>query len=306
MTVCIQYSRPASGKNAGEVFGLDVAVNNFLSAYFRHGTAEQFICRPTDIPSYDHFKSLAAIEGHNPETKCVGIDPRHPRLNLESISCIFKPDPLTVDLVWRRNQLEGRGYATCGLIHTMSGDRIARAVGDLCMAPTDSSDALICPSESIQSVVHNLWNIHTEYLNHRFGGKFSCPVQTRVIPLGIQTEKFVHLTTPDKRAAQRAALDVADNEIIVLFHGRLSFASKAHPLVLFQAMERAAAATQRKLRLVMYGYFKPDDMETHFRDLVAATCAKTRVDFILNTDPRFPDALWAAADIFVSLADNIQ
>lgn len=306
MTVCIQYSRPSSGQNENEVFGLDVAVTNFLSAYFQHGTAEQFICRPTDMPSFEHFKSLAAAADHNAETKCVGIDPRHPGLNLGSISCLFRPDPLIADLAWRRQQVRGHSYATCGLVHTMSGERIAHAVGELCIAPTDSSDALICPSDAIRDAVRSLWEIHAEYLNHRFGGKFSCPVQTPVIPLGIQTEKFIRATSPDKRSAQRAALNIAEDEVVVLFHGRLSFATKAHPLPLFLAMERAAQQTKRKLRLVMYGYFKPPDMEPYFRDLASGICKNARVDFIMNGDARFPDGLWAGTDIFISLVDNIQ
>src|ERR1700722_1816103 len=57
MTVCIQYSRPASGDSQNEVFGLDVAVNNFLSAYFKYGTQEKFVCRPVNIESFEHFKS---------------------------------------------------------------------------------------------------------------------------------------------------------------------------------------------------------------------------------------------------------
>lgn len=306
MSVAIQYSRPESGKNEGEVFGLDVAVNNFLSAYFRYGAQRPFICRPTDYPSFDHFKALAAGEGIDAETHCIGIDPRHPRLNMEGISCLFKPDPLTADLIWRRHQLAGKGYATCGLVHTMSGERIARTVGDLAVAPSGSADALICPSPAIEQVVRTLWNIQAEYFNHRFGGHFTNPVQTRVIPLGIRPEKFLRLTTPDKRAAQRAALNAADDEIIVLFHGRLSFSSKAHPLAMFQAMEQAVAASPRKMRLVMYGYFKPAEIEEHFTRLRADFCPKARVDFVTNDDPRFPDALWAGADIFISLVDNIQ
>lgn len=306
MTICIQYARPASGLNEGEVFGLDVAVNNFLSAYFRYGTAEQFICRPTDMPSFEHFKALAAAAGHDAETKCVGLDPRHPKLNLGKISCLFRPDPLIADLAWRRQQLDGRGYSVCGLVHTMSGDRIAHAVNELCTAPTDASDALICPSEAVRDVVQTLWDIHTDYLNHRFGGTFKCPVQTPVIPLGVDTQKFTALTTPQKRATQRAALKASDDEIIVLFHGRMSFASKAHPLPLFLAMEAAAKQTSRKLRLVMYGYFKPADMEAHYHNLAADILKTTRIDFLANDDARFPDAVWAGADIFVSLADNIQ
>ncbi len=306
MSVCIQYARPKSGQNDGEVFGLDVAVNNFLSAYFRYSNAEQFLCRPADIPSFEHFQALASAAGHDAEKKCVGLDPRHPRLNLESVSCLFRPDPLTVDLIWRRQQLQGRGYATCGLVHTMSGDRIARAVGELCTAPSDGSDALICPSDAIRDAVRNLWDIHCDYLNHRFGGKFSCPVQTPVIPLGVDCAKFARLTTADKRTAQRTTLGARDDEIIVLFHGRMSFATKAHPLPLFMAMERAAALTKRKLRLVMYGYFKPEDMEPLFKNLAADICKNLRVDFIANDDTRFPDALWAGADIFISLVENIQ
>ena len=307
MTVCIHYARPASGQGDGEVFGLDVAVNNLLSAWFRYGTAERFICRPTDLPSFDHFKSLAAAAGHDAEAKCIGLDPRYPRHNLASITCLFRPDPLIGDLVWRRRQVQGRGFASCGLVHTMSGERIARAVGDLCVAPTDGTDALICPSESIRDAVQNLWGIYSDYLAYRFGGTVKpCPVQTPVIPLGIDTEKFNRLTTPDKRMAQRAALGVAEDEIVLLFVGRLSFATKAHPLPFWQAAEQAAQRTGKKLRVVMFGYFKPKDMDSHFRALAAATARHTVIDFVMNDDPRFPDGLWAGADLFVSLADNVQ
>lgn len=306
MTVAIQYSQASSGKDGTEVFGLDVAVNNFLTAYFKYSQQQQFICRPTDIPSFEHFKLLAQNVGIDAETRCLGIDPRHPRHNLGAISCLFRPDPLTADLTWRRQQVASPGFVTCGLVHTMSGERIARAVGELCLSPSDNTDALICPSEAIRSVVHNLWDIYADYLKHRFGSTFKCPVQTPVIPLGIDTDKFARLTTADKRAAQRKALNAADDEIIILFLGRLSFASKAHPLALWQAAQRAAKQTKRKLRVVMFGYFKPLDMEPHFRSLTEEISTHAPIEFILNSDPRFPDGLWAGADIFTSLSDNIQ
>jgi glycosyltransferase involved in cell wall biosynthesis len=306
MSVCIQYTRPASGSNDSEIFGFDVAVTNFLSAYFRTSTAPQFLCRPTDTVSFDHFKALAQEAGIDAETRCIGLDPRTPQSNLESISCLFRPDPLTVDLMWRRQQMRGRGFATCGLVHTMSGERIARAVSDMCIAPSDGTDALICPSVSIRNAVHNLWEIYADYLNHRFGSKLTCPVQTPIIPLGIDTDKFIKATTAHERAAQRAALGTTDDETIILFVGRLSFATKAHPLPLFMAAERAAQRTGRKVRLVMFGYFKPKDMESHFRALAADLCKTAAVEFIMNDDPRFPRGLWAAADIFTSLSDNVQ
>ena len=249
---------------------------------------------------------MAAAAGHDPENAgASGSTSRWPKHNLESISCIFRPDPLIGNLLWRRQQLQSKGYASCGLVHTMSGERIARAVGELCVAPSDDTDALICPSEAIRDAVRSLWDIHAEYLNQRFGSNFRCPVQTPVIPLGIDTQKFARITAPDERDAQRQALKAAPDEIVLLFVGRLSFATKAHPLALFLAAERAAKAMKRKLRLVMFGYFKPKDMEQHFRNLAADICKTVQVEFVLNDDPRFPDGLWAAADIFVSLADNV-
>jgi glycosyltransferase involved in cell wall biosynthesis len=306
MTVCIQYAKPSSGETGSEVYGLDVAVNNFLNAWFRYGTTDNFYCRPVDIQSFEHFKDLARKAGIDADKRCVGLHPNYPKENLEKISCLFRPDPLIGDTIWKRNQLAGNGYSACGLVHTMSGERIARAVGDLMLAPSDAADALICPSAAIRDVVRNLWDIHADYYNHRFGAAFKCPVETPVIPLGIDTEKFTRLTGTEKRLLQREALGADPDEMIVLFVGRLSFATKAHPLPLWLAIERAAKTAQRKLRLVMLGYFKPKDMEPHFRNLAADILKTVKYDFVMNDDPRFPEGLWAGADIFVSLSDNVQ
>ena len=306
MTVCIQYSRPSSGNNESEVFGLDVAITNFLSAYFRYGTQDKFFCSPTDISSFDSFKALAHAANIDSETRCIGLDPRYPQHNLNHIKCLFRPDPLIADFGWKRQQVKGSGYSACGLVHTMSGERIARAVGDLCIAPMTSSDALICPSESIRDAVQNLWQIYSEYLNFHFGGSYRCPILTPVIPLGIDTDKISQKTSPTLRKIQREALGITDDEIVILFVGRLSFATKAHPLPLFMAAEKAAQRTKIKIRLLMFGYFKPKDMESHFRSLAQEFIHTLTVDFVSNEDPRFPQGLWASADIFTSLSDNIQ
>lgn len=306
MTVCIQYTQPISGKNENEIFGLDVAINNFLSAYFRYSNQHKFLCRPTDSESFEVFRTIAKAAGVDADQKCVGLDPRYPQHNLGSVSCLFRPDPLIADFAWRRQQVPGRGYVACGLVHTMSGERIARTVGDLCIAPMTPSDALICPSASIRDAVQNLWQIYSEYLNYHFGGKYQCPVQTPVIPLGIDTQKFIQRSTPELRQSQRAALGVKPDEIVILFVGRLSFATKSHPLPLFMAAEKAAQRVKRKIRLVMYGYFKPSDMEEHFRLLAKEIAHTVQIDFIMNDDARFPQGLWACADIFSSLSENIQ
>jgi hypothetical protein len=86
----------------------------------------------------------------------------------------------------------------------------------------------------------------------------------------------------------------------------MSAATKAHPLALFQSLAKAAQKTQRKLRLVLYGYFLPEDQAALFQRLAAAFRDQVAADIITNDDPRFPDGLWAAGDIFASLIDNVQ
>ena len=306
MTVCVQYARPTSGLTGTEIFGLDVAVNNLLSAWFKYGQQEKFIIRPTDEASFTHCKTLAQKNGLDPEQKLIGLDPRFPVETLRLVQCLVQPDPLITDAAWQRRQIPGAGYALCGLIHTMSGERIARVVSDLCVAPMTEHDALICPSHAIKSAVKNLWENYNAYLAHRFGTHVPCPVQLPVIPLGVDAGQFAAKTTSDKRATQRKILGAAPDEVILLYLGRMSFATKAHPAPLFLAAEQAARQSKKTIRLVMYGYFKPEQMETSFKNLGGDLCRHVKLEFIANDDPRFPDGLWAGADIFISLVDNIQ
>jgi alpha-maltose-1-phosphate synthase len=306
MTVAIHYAQPTSGLSGAEIFGLDVAVNNLMRAWFRHGAQEKYLIRPTDEASYAHCESLAQEAGLNPKAKLLGLDPRYPAETLSKIHCLVRPDPLIGELAWLRRQIPGAGYALCGLIHTMSGERIARTVGELCVAPTADTDALICPSHAIKNAVQSLWEIYADYLGHRFGTQFRCPVELPVIPLGVDAASFASRTTPQEHTRQRAALQASDDEIILLFLGRLSFATKAHPAPLFLAAEQAARQSGKTIRLVMFGYFKPEMMADAFKKLGADFCQKVKLEFIANNDARFPHGLWAGADIFISLVENIQ
>ncbi len=303
--ICFDYSRPTTGDSDAEIFGLDRAVTNLLKAYFRYGRTEHFICRPSDGLSLDTFHHHAVDSGIDPK-RLVFLDPRAPQHNFNKLDVIFRADPLIADLAWRRQQVTEPRPALCGLVHTMSGERIARAVNDLCIAPTHAADALICPSPAIRDAVRNLWNIYTDYLNHRFGSKFFCPVETPVIPLGVDCDYFDKLTTTDLRHQQRQALDAAEDEIVILFVGRLSFATKAHPLPMILAAEEAGRQSSKKIRLVMYGYYKPAEMQPMYEALVRDNACASRIDLISNQDSRFQQGLWAAADIFISLVDNIQ
>lgn len=305
MKTVINYMRPQSGTGANEIFGIDVAITNFLKAFFRYSRQETFFFLPGSDDSIDELKKIAASEQID-FARCAWIPALAPGENLRDVDLFFRPDPNLADHIWRRLQIPGQGYAFSSIVHTMSGERIAGVLGDFQTAPSRTGDSIVCPSTAIRDAVKRLWEIQAEYYNARFKGDFTCPVDLPVIPLGIHTERFLHITTPEKRRQQREQLGIADDEVVLLYVGRMSYATKAHPLPLFQAAELAARQTRKKVRLLMYGFFKPELMEQDFRAMAADYCSTVRVDFVLNNDPRFPEGMWAAGDIFASLIDNIQ
>lgn len=287
--------------------GLAVAVDDFMKAWLRHGRSARFLCHTSDPKSFARFAEMARAFSKNAEKPCLQVDPSLGIDALRDVSSLFVPDPDLGNFVWRRART-GTSYATCGLVHSLSGDQVTKAVGRLCLAPTNGADALICPSRAIQSAVRRVFEGFESYLGHRFKTEVSCPVQTPIIPIGIDTDKFAARATPELRAAQRAALNVAEDEVVVLFVGRLNFATKAHPLPLLLSLRRAAQITRKKLRLVLFGYFMPADMSPRYEALARdfGAVENFRTDIVANDDPRFPHGLWAASDIFASLVDNIQ
>ncbi len=306
MKTVINYLKPQSGAVPSEIFGIDVAITTFLKAFFKYSRAAEFFFFPGSDESTEELKNIARSERID-FSRCAVIPAANPAYAMQDVDLVFRPDPNLGDHIWRRLQIPGTSYAISSIVHTMSGERITDVLMQYMIAPTQAGDAIICPSRAIRDCIKSLWEIQNDYLQHRFRGHFSCPVDLPVIPLGIHTSKFHSVTTPQHRAAQRAALRIADDDVVILYIGRLSYATKAHPIALFKAAELAAQrAAPKKVRLMMYGFFKPELMEPEFRDLAADLCKTVQVDFVLNSDLRFPDGLWACGDIFSSLIDNIQ
>ncbi len=307
MKVVVNYTKPDSGKGPTEIFGLDVAIRNFMKAFFQYSRQETFYFLPGGDDSIEELKELASSQ-HIDFGRCAWISVHAPRELLSDADVFFRPDPNLGDHWWRRLQVNGKGFNISSIVHTMSGERINDVLYNFQLAPSRPGDTLICPSIAIRDAVKALWDIQADYLEHRFGKRFECPVELPIIPLGIHTERFIRITTNQHRATQRAALGIAEDEVVILYVGRLSCVTKAHPLPLLQAAQIAASRTDKKVRLVLFGYFKPEIMEKEFHELAGDYCRapNLKVEFVMNNDPRFPDGPWAMGDIFTSLVDNIQ
>jgi len=298
-SVAIDYI-PTDHNNDGHIIGINVAVRTFLDAYLRYSRAETLYCRTHEHGAFDRFQNRM-IE--------IGVDPARCQFLAEAdvdtmanVSTLFRPDPNINGSL--SNRLNANAYSICGLSHTMSSMQVMSTVATAITEQLSPWDAIVCPSNAIRSVVEALWDSAGQ-------GAPRPPAQLPVIPLGIDTSHFTSLVDANKRSAQRNVLGIGENDTVILAYGRLSYHNKSHPLPLLLAAEaiaqkRLAAGKAGKIEIVFFGYFTAESFRDDYAKAASSICQTANVTFIENHDLRFPDALWAGSDIFVSLVDNIQ
>ena len=302
MTTALHFTHAI--RHDSQVTGIRVAVDGIVDAFLRYAAQDKMWCVAPEEELFEFFVEKAIRAGRSADS-CIHLTDTQTK-EFSEVSCLLKPEPSIAHMAWNRRQGSQRAYSLCGVSHTMSTSNVMKAVGDCITNPLQSWDAIICPSMAIRDSIHSLWSGWREYLGQRFEATICCPIQTPVIPLGIDCQKFSKNRDPILRIKQREILGVSKDQVVVLFLGRLSYFAKAHPLPLFLAAEQAAKETGKRIHLVFYGYFQSEKFETEFRDAASSFCEKAMVSFVLNTEAEFTEGVWAAADIFVSPSDNIQ
>ncbi|MFQ5765621.1 MAG: tetratricopeptide repeat protein, partial [Rhodospirillales bacterium] len=217
------------------------------------------------------------------------------------------PDPSLGPRAWRRRITGSRGYSLCGVNHAIASDTIMDGLGELLTAPVQTWDAVICTSHAAKATIERLLDNWGDYLNRRTGGRIKPAFQLPVIPLGVDCDAFAG---GDQAAAERLAirrgLGIGEDDVAVLFMGRLSFHAKAHPTPLYLSLEEAAKRGGKRLHLIQAGWFANEGIEREFREGVRAYAPSVNPIFLDGREPDVRFKVWFAADIFTSLSDNIQ
>jgi len=226
----------------------------------------------------------------------------HPQ-DLERYGTLYHPAPGIERLAWRRLGIGERRYSLCGVTHATAGHAVMSSLANLLVAPVRSWDAVICTSRAVRDSVRRVLERQAEYLSARLGAqRFELP-QVPLIPLGVHAADFD--ADPSRRDAARERLGIAGGDVVFLFVGRLSFSAKAHPQQMFVALERAAQNGAR-VHLVLCGAFAGEAVDKAFHEAAAQLCPSVRLSVLeRGVDVNEADA-WAAADVFISLADTVQ
>ena len=308
MTSRLAIYHPAGRAGLGEnVFGKDVANFELFRAMVQHGALDQV-----------DFLTHAAVGAEDLKHSLVGDTDCRAKVTTSSImaqqvaaeaGAVLRGGPRLEDLAWQRRRTVGdRAYSLMGLIHTIAPPAMRQEIAMGSVAPTHAWDALICTSPSVQSAMTAMFDEWTAYLADRFGGQAQPRPQLPLIPLGVNGANLeAAADRPGVRAKTREHLTIGLDDILILWVGRLSFFEKAFPQAMMRAAEEATQASGKHVHFAMVGWFPNGaDGERMYRQAVEAHAPSITFHVIDGNDRERLATLWAAADIFISLVDNIQ
>ncbi|THD70134.1 glycosyltransferase family 4 protein [Phenylobacterium sp.] len=288
-------------------FGKDVANLQLFQAMARYGGFEQI----------DILSAMPATEAHLREA--LLDDPAAPiRITRQSIlstspaqaaGVALRGQPDLQNAAWLRRLTSGdRSYSLIGLIHTLAPPAIRQGITLSLTAPVHPWDAIICTSPSVREATAKMLDDWGALLAERTNGSPPPQPALPIIPLGVDAHRIAVLADrPQARAKVRAQLGLGEADILVLWVGRLSFFEKAFPQAMFQAVQIAARTTGLNIHFAMAGWFPSPERDRGFYEEAARVHAPdAKVHFLDGNDRTLVGELWAGADIFTSLVDNIQ
>lgn len=304
-TAAVWYQPDGYDTSGQRLVGRQAAGEQFLKAWCRYSAATVLPCASPAKKDYEDF--VSRTKPWMPPTKQPQWIPARWLEGLGKVGTLYRPDPALGDYAWQRRSYDQRAYSLCGITHTTCSNACMGFFGELAIAPLQSWDAVICTSEAVKETVDQVLHHWHEYLAERNGGAPRSLAQLPVIPLGVHTAEFAPSpVTARLRAGVRKQLEIGDDDVAILYVGRLNFYAKAHPLTSFQALSRAAKATRRRLYLIQVGWFENEREEKAFRAATKQFCPGVDCVFLDGRLPEVRQQAWATADIFMSLSDNIQ
>ncbi|MDP3660435.1 glycosyltransferase family 4 protein [Phenylobacterium sp.] len=286
-------------------FGMDVANFELFRALAQHGGYEAL-----------HVLSHVEVGAGEIDVLREGAA-RPPRLTIGSVldqgaaqaaGVVLRGRPDLYDLAWlRRRSLGDRAFSLVGLIHTLAPPATRQTIGMAAVGPTQPWDALICTSPAVQAQTTQMFDAWGDYLAERFAGKPGPRPMLPLVPLGVDLPRLsAAADRPDARAALRARLGLGADDVLAIWVGRLSYFEKAFPQPMFRALEEAAQATGARVHFAMAGWFPEPENRAMYEAAARAYAPSVPLHLLDGNDRALLDEVWAGADIFLSLVDNIQ
>ena len=291
----------------GQPFGKDVANVGLFGALARHGGYQRInVLRQVPVSAAElapqFFPAGAADQVLATGSLVNTLLPSRSGLLLRGAAALS-------ELAWlRRTEVGDHAYSLVGLIHTTAPPFIRHQIASAALAPTQGWDAVICTSPSVQQAMQAMFEQQAAWLRERFHARCTPQPQLPLLPLGVDAQRQACLGADGQaRSALRTRLGLADSDVLVLWVGRLSFYEKAFPQAMLQAVQLASEQTSRRLVFALAGWFPGGEADQKLYQQAAVELApQLPVVFLNGGNAELLAQAWAAADVFLSLVDNIQ
>ena len=290
-----------------KIFGKDVANHNLFRSLTLYGELDQIDFLNPSGASVDKIRE-SLIGGVACQTKLTS----HSILAIEPATqsgTLLRGSADIASLAWDRRRHGATGeYSLIGLIHTIAPPAIREDIGNSISAPTMPWDAIICTSPAVKTAMENMFADLNDYYGARFETSKRPGPQLPLIPLGVEANEFApDAQSPLRRATLRKELGISEDDMLVLWVGRLSYYEKAFPQPMMLAAQAAQKLSGKKVHFAMAGWF-PDNAvgESNYRLAASVHAPDVHFHIIDGTDKTRLAMAWSAADVFISLVDNIQ
>ncbi len=283
-----------------KIMGRQAAGMGFLKTLCQHGQLEEVVGWCNNAQAALDFSQDVDLYAHEDViSRVIGAGNYQ---QLSSIGTLYTPSPDLSPFAWQRASVGSVLWSLCGVTHTTCSTAVMDNIVSYLSSPVQPWDALVCTSEAAKEVVTNLLDEQECYLVDNLGAKTFTRPQLPVIPLGVDCASFSF--TPQQRKQARARLAIPEGDMVVLYAGRLSFHAKAHPLPMYAALQ--TLTSKHNVHIVHFGVFPSVGLEQVFKDGAQALCPNVMCHWLDGSVDVNHALAWHSADVFCSLADNIQ
>ena len=268
---------------------------NKLGIYLRYAADKDILLKDIEPLLSEDFKEI--------EIETIGY--RNP-LPTEKYGGIQLPGPNIIDFANARSLFGHHKYSLCGITHTTASHAIMDSFSALVTEHVMPWDAIICTSESVFNTANRIIDARNEFLKTRFEKKKTFIPKLPIIPLGINCDDFDFDDNFIKNS--RDHFEIAEDDIVISYVGRLSFHAKSHHIPMYLALENCAQNMKKdvKIHLLQCGWFANDSIKKTFIEETQILCPSVNCVFVDGIDQFLKYKTLAASDIFMSLSDNIQ
>ena len=218
-------------------------------------------------------------------------------------------DPYLSDVASLREFHSDTMFPITGRAHSLSDDPRLSRVRDLILSPVKSCDSILCSSSAQKTVMKRLLAAASASFSDAMGVALPYRGQVDLIPLGcepLSDERGER--TIEETLALRSSLGIRAEGPVILCLGRLSPSDKMdlHPL-LFALNDLQEEGRVDEFQLVIAG--SGDASGEYIQSLLSQAYElnlEDQIRFELAVDQQRKERLFEVADVFVSLADNVQ